>query len=252
MDRVRSADRTMIAFDHSGRGPALILVVGAFCDRSSTKTLASRLGTHFTVYEYDRRGRGDSGDTATYSIEREVGDLAAVMEAAGGSAFVFGHSSGGALALEAAARGVPVRRLALYEPPYTEGPTVEFAEHLANLVTSGRRTEAAERFLLLQGTPAEVLDRMKAAPYWDHMQSFAHTLAYDIRWCNGGSVPSDRLAEIAVPTLALAGGASPAWARDAARAIAEAVPKGRHRVLEGQDHGVTDEVLIPVLTKFFI
>src|ERR1700716_1089337 len=112
MNRVQSADGTVIAFDHSGRGPAVILVVGAFSDRSSTKSLASRLGSQFTVYEYDRRGRGESGDTAAYSIDREVDDLAAVAEAAGGSACVFGHSSGGALALQAAARGVPVRKLA--------------------------------------------------------------------------------------------------------------------------------------------
>src|SRR6266853_2457474 len=123
MNRVQSADGTVIAFDQSGRGPAMILVVGAFSDRSSTKTLALQLGSQFTVYEYDRRGRGDSGDTAAYSIEREVDDLAAVAAAAGGPPFVFGHSSGGALALEAAARGVPVRRLAIHEPPYTKGPS---------------------------------------------------------------------------------------------------------------------------------
>jgi pimeloyl-ACP methyl ester carboxylesterase len=252
MNRTQSSDGTVIAFDHSGTGPPLILVVGAFSDRSSTKTLASGLGSHFTVYEYDRRGRGDSGDTTVYSVEREVDDLAAVVEATGGSAFVFGHSSGGALTLEAAARGVPVRSLAVYEPPYTEGPTAEFADQLAELVASGRRTEAVERFLALQGTPTAVLDQMKAAPYWDHMQSFAPTLPYDIRLCNGGSVPTDRLAKIAVPVLALAGGASPRWAQDAARAIAEAVPAGSHRVLEGQGHGVADDVLIPVLTEFFV
>ena len=252
MEKVQSADGTMIAFDHSGRGPALILVVGAFSDRSSTKTLASRLGSDFTVYEYDRRGRGDSGDAPEYSIEREVEDLGAVVEAAGGSPFVFGHSSGGALALEAAAHGVPIRGLVVHEPPYTEGPSAEFADQLAQLVTSGRRADAVERFLMLQGMPTEVSDQMKAASYWDHMLSFAHTLPYDVRLCNSGSVPVDRLAKIAVPTLALAGGASPAWAQASARAIAEAVPEGRHRVLAGQDHGVADDVLVPVLREFFV
>jgi pimeloyl-ACP methyl ester carboxylesterase len=252
MDRVHSTDGTLIAFDQSGRGPALILVVGAFSDRSSTKTLASGLESHFTVYEYDRRGRGDSGNTPPYSVEREVEDLAAVAEAAGGPAFVFGHSSGGALTLEAAARGVPFRRLAVYEPPYTEGPSDEFAAQLAELVAAGRPGEVAERFLMLMGTPAEVLEHMKAGPYWAHMQSFAGTLPYDIRLCNGGSVPANRLAKIAAPTLALAGGASPAWAHDAARAIAAAVPDGQHRVLDGQGHGVADEVIIPVLVGFFV
>jgi pimeloyl-ACP methyl ester carboxylesterase len=252
MNRVQSADGTVIAFDHSGQGPAMILVVGAFSDRSSTKSLASRLGSQFTVYEYDRRGRGESGDTAAYSIDREVDDLAAVAEAAGGSAFVFGHSSGGALALEAAARGVPVRKLAVHEPPYTKGPTTEVADELAELVASGRREEAVERFLKLQGMPTAAIDQMKAAPHWDHMQSFANTLPYEVRLCNGGLVPTDRLANINVATLALAGGASPSWARDAARAIAEAVPEGRHRVLEGQGHGVADDVLVPVLTEFFV
>jgi len=123
VETVQSRDGTLIAFDSSGRGPALVLVVGAFCDRSSTKGLAAGLGTHFSVYEYDRRGRGDSGDTATYSVEGEVDDLAAVVGAAGGSAFVFGHSSGAALALEAAARGVPIRGLAVYEPPMPTGRT---------------------------------------------------------------------------------------------------------------------------------
>lgn len=250
MERVQSADGTTIAFDRSGQGPALVLIVGAFCDRSSTRSLAAGLGSQFTVYEYDRRGRGDSDDTAPYSIERETDDLAAVMEAAGGSAFAFGHSSGGALVLEAAARGVPVRRLAVYEPPYTAGPTAELADQLDELAASGRESDAAERFLALF-TPPQVLGQMKAGPYWAHMQSFARTLACDIRLCNGGSIPAGLLASITAPVLALAGRASPAWARDTAAAIAAAVPSGQHRVLEGQGHGAADEVLIPALEEFF-
>ena len=251
MERVRSADGTPIAFDRSGDGPALVLVVGAFCDRSSPATLAAGLNSQFTVYSYDRRGRGDSGDTAPYAVEREIEDLAAVAEAAGGSPFVFGHSSGGAIALEAAASGVGVRRVAAYEPPYADGPSDEFADQLVELVASGQRSEVAERCLTLFGTPPELVEEMKAGPYWDHMESFAPTLPYDIRLANNGSVPRTRLARISVPVLALAGGASPPWAREGASAIAEAVPGAQHRVLEGQGHGVADDVIIPVLIEFF-
>lgn len=252
MEHVQSADGTSIVFEYSGTGPALVLVVGAFNDRSSTRALASGLASVFTVYAYDRRGRGDSGDTQPYAIEREVEDLAAVIEAAGGQAFVFGHSSGAALALEAAARGIPIRRLAVYEPPYREGPTDEFAAQLAKLAADGRASDAAEAFLRLLGTPDAILEQMKSAPYWGHMTSFAHTLAYEVWLCNNGSVPADRLAKISVPTLALAGGESPAWAQEGARAIVAAVPRGRARVLEGQSHGVADDVLIPILTAFFV
>jgi pimeloyl-ACP methyl ester carboxylesterase len=252
MNQVQSADGTTIAFDRSGAGPALILVVGAFSDRSTTKTLASGLGSTFTVYEYDRRGRGDSGEASPYSIEREVDDLAAVIEAAGGSAFVCGHSSGAALALEAAARGVPIRGLIVYEPPYTEGPSFAFADRLTEMDAAGRSSDVVEAMIGLMGTPAEVLEQMKAAPYWEHLTSFAHTLAYDVRLSNDGSIPVDRLAKISAPTLALAGGESPAWAQEGARAIAAAVPRGEARVLEGQGHDVADDALIPLLTEFFV
>ena len=252
MNRAQSNDGTQIAFDRAGAGPALVLVVGAFSDRASTKTLASGLGPTFTVYEYDRRGRGDSVEAGPYSIQHEVDDLAAVIEAAGGSAFAFGHSSGGALVLEAAASGVPLRALAVYEPPYTEGPSHEFAARLADMAAAGRKSDAVEAFLALMGTPAGVLKQMKAGPYWEHMESFAHTLAYEVGLCNDGSVPVDRLSKISIPTLALAGGASPEWAREGAHAIAAAVPNGQARVLEGQGHGVADDVLIPVLKEFFM
>jgi pimeloyl-ACP methyl ester carboxylesterase len=251
METVQSHDGTTIAFDRSGLGPALVLIVGAFSDRSSSKSLAAGLGSRFTVYEYDRRGRGDSDEKGPYSIEREVEDLAALIEAAGGSAFVFGHSSGGALALEAAARGVPMHGLAVYEPPYTEGTTAEFAAQLSELVVSGQRAEAAERFLVLVGTPPEALAHITTGPYWAHMQSFANTLPYEITLCNGGSAPVDRLAHITTPTLALAGGMSPDWAREGAEVIAGAIPGAESQVLEGQGHGAADEVLIPVLAEFF-
>jgi pimeloyl-ACP methyl ester carboxylesterase len=145
-----------------------------------------------------------------------------------------------------------MRRLAVYEPPYTEGPTSDVAARLAALVAAGHTSDATEAFLRLMGTPPPVLDQMKAGPDWAHLESYAPTLAYEVGLCNGGSLPVDRLARIAAPTLALAGGASPAWAREGARAIAAAMPHGQVRVLEGQRHGAADDVLAPVLAEFFV
>jgi pimeloyl-ACP methyl ester carboxylesterase len=252
MQLVRSADGTDIALDRSGDGPPLVLVGGAFQDRSSMKTVATGLGDAFTVYEYDRRGRGDSGNTVPYAVEREVEDLAAVIGAAGEPAFVFGQSSGGALALEAAARAVPIRALVVNEPPYTAGPSSDFAEHLDELVEGGRSAEATAAFLELIGTPPTAIAEMKAGPYWAHMQAFAPTLSYEIRLCNNGELPTHRLAEVSASTLALAGETSPAWAHEGARAIADQVPTGQAQVLAGQGHRVADDVLISVLTEFFL
>jgi pimeloyl-ACP methyl ester carboxylesterase len=255
MSSVQSADGTTIAYERSGEGPALILVTGAFCDRSSPASLAAALAPAFTVYCYDRRGRGDSGDRPPYAIEREVEDLAALAAlaaAAGGRPFVFGHSSGAALALEAAAAGVPMARVAAYEPPYTGAsfPPAGFAGELAALAASGERGTAAGLFLQSTGAPEQAVAQMRSSPYWPRMESLAHTLSYDITLCNGGVVPAGRLAGIAVPVLALAGGKSPDWAAAAAGEIAAAVPDGRSRVLDGQDHGPADEVLAPALTEF--
>ncbi len=252
METVHSADGTEIAFDRSGEGPPLVLVGGAFQDRSSMKTLGMGLQDAFTVYEYDRRGRGNSGNTPPYAVEREVEDLAAVIEAGGEPAFTFGQSSGGALALEAAARAVPIRALVVNEPPFTDGPTTEFAEHLEKLVEDGQQAEGAAAFLELSGTPPTVVAEMRAAPSWLRMEAFAPTLSHEIRLCNNGVVPTDRLTQVSAGALVLAGGESPSWAHQGARAIADAVPKGHARVLEGQGHRVADDVLIPVLKEFFV
>jgi pimeloyl-ACP methyl ester carboxylesterase len=253
METVRSADGTTIAFDRSGDGPPLVMIVGAFCDRSSTSSVAAELASRYTVLEYDRRGRGDSGDTPPYAIEREIEDMTAVLNAAGAPAFVYGHSSGAALALEAAARQVPMRALVAYEPPYTgtHGSSAAAARELSELAEAGRAGDAAERFLLNTGAPAEAVARMRAAPYWPRMESFAHTLPYEVALCDGGVVPAARLAGITVPVLALAGARSPGWAHQAVKAIAAAVPGGEFRVLDGQDHGVAAEALVPQLTGFF-
>jgi pimeloyl-ACP methyl ester carboxylesterase len=253
VETLQSADGTTIAYDRRGDGPALVMVPGAFCDRKSFRSLAALLEPDLTVYLYDRRGRGDSSDTDTYAVEREVEDLAAVVSATGGAASVFGHSSGAALALEAAAARVDIRALAAYEPPYTGegGATPELADELRRLAASGRREDAATLFLRTTGAPPQVIDMIKAGPDWPGMLAIAHTLSYDITLCNGGVAPVDRLAKIPARTLALAGGASAGWAAEAARTVAATVPDASMQVLAGQGHGAADDVLAPVLREFF-
>ena len=255
MEKVQSADGTTIAFERSGTGPALILATGAFNDRTSTRALAGALGSRFTVYAYDRRGRGDSDEAGPYAIERETEDLAAVLDAAalhaaGTLAFVYGHSSGACIALEAAARGLPMRALAVYEPPYATGTTRAFAAELSELAAAGRHSEVAERFLRHTGVPARALAEMKEAPYWDRMTTFAGTLPYDAT-LSSAEVPAG-LSGVAFPVLALAGGASPAWATGTAAAVGAAVPGAASLVLADQTHAVAPDVLMPVLTEFFL
>jgi pimeloyl-ACP methyl ester carboxylesterase len=256
MESIDSADGTPIAYQRSGRGPALVLVVGAFCDRTTTASLASLLARHFTVHEYDRRGRGDSGSGGEYAVEREVEDLAAVVEAAGGSAFAFGHSSGAVLALEAAARGVPITRLALYEPPYTAAPGSAGDDTLLDAVrarlTAGDPDGAAEAFMAGAGAPPEQIAEARRSPWWPRMRALAPTLVHDLVLCNGGVVPRERLATVAVPTLAISGGDSPPWAARACAEVAAALPDARTRVLEGQTHGAADDVLAPALVEWFL
>lgn len=250
MNSVSSPDGTRIAFDRAGTGPAVIVVVGAFCDRRSKKKLSAGLADRFTVFEYDRRGRGDSGPLVDDSIEREIEDFAALVEETGESPFVFGDSSGGALAIEAAAAGVGVRKIAVFEVPFTEGPTSAFANELSDLVASGDHGEAVARFLKLMGVPTDVVEGMKQGPYWSHMEAFAETLPIDVRLCNDGRVPEERLARVTVPLLAMAGSVGP-WAVGVANAIAAAAPQGELRVLEGYGHDVPEDALVPVLTSFF-
>jgi pimeloyl-ACP methyl ester carboxylesterase len=256
MEKLTSTDGTTIAYERSGEGPALILAVGAFCDRSSTAALTPLLSSQFTVYEYDRRGRGSSGDSPDYSIDREVDDLAALISAAGGSARVYGHSSGAALALEAAARGVPVTGLVAYEPPYTAmddgtGGSTELLEGVRARIAAGDRDGAAALFLQGVGTPAEYIPMIRQSPGWPHLLELAPGLVYDLTLCNGGVVPHERLARIGIPTVAVSGGASPEWAPRAGAAIAAAVPGARHVVLEGQTHAVAHEAIAPLLLDAF-
>lgn len=255
MYTVHSADGTAIAFDRSGEGPPVVIVVGAFCDRSSPASLAAALARDFSVHCYDRRGRGNSGPGGEPSIEREVEDLAAVIDAAGGSAFVVGHSSGAALALEGAARGLPIMRLAAYEPPYTVDAAdadLTFAPRIQAVLDAGRPGDAV--VLFLGGDPdvaSEEVAQMQAGPGWPHLLAMAPSLPFDLAVVGEGGIP-ERLAKIAVPTLVLAGGASWDWIQDTAEATAARITGAEHRVLAGQTHGPADDVFAAELRRFFL
>ncbi|WP_432165905.1 alpha/beta fold hydrolase [Streptomyces sp. bgisy031] len=254
--KTNSCDGTAIAYERIGTGPAVILVSGALSAGSSTEPLAARLSGGLGAVPYDRRGRGASGDTAPYAVAREVEDIAALIGAVGGSAALYGMSSGAALALEAAASGLSVTRVAVYEPPFAldEGGGRERAEYtrqLSGLLADGRTGDAVELFMALTGMPAEMIAGARRSPWWPDMEAVAPTLAYDDAVMGDGRVPRERLASITVPVLAVAGGASPAWMREAARTVAEAVPDGTYRELGGQTHAVDPDALGPLLSDFF-
>jgi pimeloyl-ACP methyl ester carboxylesterase len=260
METVTSADGTTIAFDRRGDGPPLVLVGGALSDRRAGAALAALLADDLTVIAYDRRGRGDSGDTPPYAVQREVEDLAAVIGAVGGSASVFGHSSGAVLALEATARGIGVAKLAVYEPPFVVDdarPSLpeDYVARLEGLLAAGERGEAVAYFMRVgPGIPEGVLEGMRGSPMWGEMEALAHTLPYDGRVMRdtvfGRPLPADRWSSVSVPTLVMDGGASPAWQRNAARALAGLLPNATYRTLEDQTHGVAPEVMAPVLRAF--
>lgn len=250
MKTTTSHDGTTLAVDVTGNGPALVIVAGAFCDRQSKKGLTALLSERFTVYEYDRRGRGGSGPLGEASVEREVEDLAAVVAGTGGEPFVFGDSSGGALVLAAAGSGVDFRKIAVYEPPFTTGPGTALADALSTLVEGGDRSGAVERFLELMGTPAQAIEGMKQASHWGHLEALAHTLPLDVRLCNDGRVPEELLARINAPVLAIAGSNSP-WAVGVINSVAAAAADAEALALPGHGHAVPDDVLSEALIKYF-
>lgn len=252
-----SADGTKIAFDQAGQGPPVILVVGAFNDRSTGAPLGKALESQLTVLNYDRRGRGASGDTQPYAIEREVEDLDALIREAGGAARVFGYSSGAILALEAAASGLNITKLALYDAPIMVGddvprPPKDMADQLAKLVASGRRGDAVELFQTrLVGIPEPVVAQMRHAPFRPALEAIAHTLVYDATLVGDLTLHTARLRSIKAPTLVAYGGESPVFMGDAAKALAEALPDGRVSALAGQNHDIVPTALAPVLLEFF-
>jgi pimeloyl-ACP methyl ester carboxylesterase len=259
---VTSKDGTPVAFTRAGRGTPVILVDGALCYRASGPSgpLATALAEHFTVFTYDRRGRGQSGDTLPYAVDREVEDLEALIAEAGGSADVYGISSGAALALEAAHRGAAIRRLALYEAPFivdASRPPIppDYGSRQDALLAAGRRGDAVRLFMRQVGLPRVVVALMRLLPAWRKLTSVAHTLPYDRAVLGdtqaGAPLAAGRWAGATMPVLAIVGGKSPTWMKHAMRALADVLPGAEHRVLAGQTHMVKAKALAPVLAGFF-
>ena len=256
MSTVISADGTTIAFDRVGSGPPLVLVAGAFNTRSTTAPLAAALQDDFTVLNPDRRGRGDSGDTPPYSVAREIEDIEALIDAAGGSAAVFGYSSGANLTLQAAANGAPISKLVVYEPPFLVDDSrpplpADFPEQLAELVAGGRRGDAVELYQTTAvGIPEPVVAQLRNAPFRPGLEAIAHTLVYDAKIVGDLRLPPELGAAVKAPTLVIAGEQSPPLLRSAARALASALADGRSVVLAGQTHDIDPDVTAAVLVDF--
>src|SRR6266568_3038412 len=260
MTTLKSKDGTTIAFDQQGHGPALILVNGAMSTRSdgSKPELARLLAEHFTVYSYDRRGRGDSGDTKPYAVEREIEDIDALIDEAGESAFVYGHSSGGCLALEATVKlGDKVKKLAMYEVPYNDDPEAQkawgtYIKNLTEALASNRRGDAVALFMAYVGMPAAQIEGMRHAPFWGGMEAIAPTLAYDAAiLAKNGSIPTERAARVHVPTLLLTGGNGAPFMLETAKTLSKTIPVAKLHTIDGQTHDVHPEALAPVLVEFF-
>ena len=249
MVETTSRDGTSIAYERTGTGPALIVVdaAGNFSDFRPMRAPVSHLAERFTVYVYDRRGRGASTDTVPYAVEREVEDLAALIDEAGGSAYVYGMSSGGLLAIHSAARGLPIRRMALFEPPLQlrEDPS-GFTTDLSALVEAGRRRDAVDLFHRSIGVPEEMLPELPM----EALESVAHTLVYDCTLSD--TMTRAVLERVAVPTLILDSAGSGDELTGMAATAAAAIPHAVRRSLPGGWHGVTDDVLAPVLAGFLL
>ena len=258
MTRVFSRDGTPIAFERSGNGPALILVDGALCSMTfgPSAKLAPLLASEFTVYRYDRRGRGQSGDRGPYAPAREVDDLAALIEAAGGRASLLGLSSGGALALHAAAEGVGVTTVVAYEPPYVDDDgtrgAAAHAAHLERLIAKNERGAAVTYFMRdMVGAPAFVPIMMRLLPWvWRKLKAVAHTLPYDAALMTEFRIPRAHFASIHAPVLLLNGTKTDPRLKAAARVIATAVPGAQHAELAGQTHNVNARMLAAATTEF--
>lgn len=256
MNTVTSQDGTSIAFDQLGQGAPVILVSGGSVDRNSNAALGALLAEHFTVFNYDRRGRGPSGDTLPYAVLREVEDIEAVARAAGGSAYLFGSSSGAALALEAARQLPSITKLALWEPPYildpSRRPPADTARIFHSLIADGKRGDAAEYFMAkVVGMPPEFVANARSQPWWAAQEALAHTLEYDATIMGDYSLPSEHIAAVQTPTVVLDGGSSFGFLNATANAVAELMPHAQRQTLEGQTHNVDAKVLAPVLTTFF-
>lgn len=262
MNKTTSKDGTAIAFEKSGNGPAVILVDGALCHRKlgPMGPIARELASAFTVFTYDRRGRGESGDTAPYSVDREVDDIESLVEVAGGSAFMYGASSGAALALAAASRLSGVRRLALYEAPFivdqSRAPqAADYPRTMSGFIAADRRADAVKLFMKTVGVPAIVVGMMPLMPQWSKLKAAAHTLPYDVAIMgdtrSGKPLPADRWAAVGMTTLVGVGGKSPLAMQNAMRALASVLPNAQLRVLDRETHIVKTKAIAPVLIEFF-
>lgn len=266
MPRAVSADGTAIGYDRlSDEGPVLVLVGGGLDDGTENVPLGTHLAGSFTVVNYRRRGRGDSGDTEPYAVQREIEDLAAVIDANGGRAHLFGASSGGALALEAAAAGLPIDRIAVHEVPYLLGDELLAAwrGYTADLVAAldaGDRDEALRLFMRLAGSSSEEIAAAEAAPVWPALRALAPTLRYDAACLGDGSPPAARLAAVTQPVLLTTGASVDAHAAGlptdffgaAADAAAAQLPNGRRVTIDVPGHIPDPALLGPVLTAFYI
>jgi pimeloyl-ACP methyl ester carboxylesterase len=255
---ISSKDRTKIAYETVGHGHVVIVILGALNSRKSGAKLAKLLSSQFTVVSYDRRGRNDSTDTAPYSPQREVEDIAALIGAVGGPVCLYGHSSGGAVALQATIKlRKQVRKAAIYEAPYAldagaRKAAREYYKMLRKLLRSGRSGDAVALFVRSVGVSDKQVEAMRRLPMWRGLEKLAPTLAYDSEVLGDGhSLPADLLSRITTPTLVMHGGAGAPSMRDAARAISEAIPRAQLRTLARQTHGVSPRVLAPVLEEFF-
>jgi pimeloyl-ACP methyl ester carboxylesterase len=256
MTEITSADGTAIAYDRAGEGPPVVLVSGALSSRAAEAQLAALLAPRLTVFTYDRRGRGESGDGAAYAVEREIEDLEGVLAQAGDAAGVYGTSSGANLALAAAGRGIPIAKLALWEPNFLVDESrpplpSDYVEHLEELVGAGQRGDAVEYFMTAAtGMPAEFVAPMREMGFWPSMEQAAHTLAYDGRVVDDFRLDRERVAAIDVPALVLDGGTVP-WLSNGAQALADALPNARRQTLTGQQHNVAADAIAPALIEFF-
>lgn len=253
-----SADGTVIAYEQQGSGPALIIVDGAMSTRGGKAALRALLAPQLTVFGYDRRGRGDSGDTLPYAVDREIKDIQALIEVAGGTAALYGHSSGAALALDAALQpGGGVSKIAVYEAPYNDDPAAQqawrrYLEQLAEALAEGRHGDAVALFMAYVGTPAEQIDGMRQQDFWPAMAALGPTLAYDHTAILGkdAAVPAGRAARLSVPALVMYGTASFPFMAETARKLQRAMPHGELRAMEGQGHDVSPATLAPALLEF--
>jgi pimeloyl-ACP methyl ester carboxylesterase len=263
--KVVSKDGTSIAYERSGKGPVVILVASALADRSAAAQLAALLAENFTVINYDRRGRGESGDTSPYAVAREVEDIAALIEEAGGPVYIFGHSSGAVLALEAVSKlSSRIKKAVLYEPPFivddSRAPIPEdFTRRVNELVSAGRRGDAVEHFMVSAvNVPPELVKQMRTYPMWPGLEKLAHTIAYDIAVMGdtqaGKPLPAKRWASASSFTIVMCGDKSPPFLQRSAKAVADILPNAKHQTLKGQDHSVVftaPKVIAAALNEIF-